>query len=170
MPRARNITCQLADLEPAGAGQLGREVDGGRLEHDVLRPDVQGGVRGGELHAELGQRPVAVVAPGRAEHLPQRREVGRVLDLELGVVDVHPLEPLRRRPDGGALPVDERDDPVVVRRVDDAAAAVAHGAALVDRPRVDDLDRLHVEAGVEDLHRRDHRVRHRDQVGLPALG
>ena len=82
LPRARNITCQL-HLEAVGAHELGGEVDGGRLEQHVLGPDVQRGIGRGQLDRELGQRPVAVVAAKRAEHLPQRRQVGGVHDLEL---------------------------------------------------------------------------------------
>ncbi len=68
-------------LEPIGARVRRREVDRRGLEDDVLRTEVERGVGRRELVGELRERPVPVGAPAGAEHLPQRREVGRVLDL-----------------------------------------------------------------------------------------
>ena len=65
-------------LEPVGAGKARGEVDRRGLEQDVLRSDVQRGIGRSQLDRELGKAPVAIVATGGAEHLPERRQVGRV--------------------------------------------------------------------------------------------
>ena len=98
-------------LEHLGADELGGHVDGGGLEDDVLRSDGQRGVGRGQLDRELGQHPMAVVAARGAERLPQRRQVGRVDDLELGLG--HLLEPLGRRADADTLSLGEGDDAVL---------------------------------------------------------
>ena len=53
------------------------------------------------LGGQLAEGPVAVVAARAAEHLPQRRKVGGVDDLDR--LDVHLPEPLGRHADDGAL-------------------------------------------------------------------
>ena len=138
-------------------------VDRGGLQDDVLWTDVQRGVGRRELDRELGERPVAVVAAGRAEDLPEGWEVGRVDDLEL--VLGHLLESLGQLADLRALPLGERDDPSVIVGVDDLRAAVAHPRACVQHLRLDDLDARDVARGIEDLARVDHRVRDGDEVG-----
>ena len=120
--------------------------------------------------AQLGKDPPAVVAPGGTEDLPERGEVGGVLDHDLVVLDVHPLESVRRRPDGGALPVDEGDEPVRVVGIDNAAAPVAQGPALTEEPGVSYLERLDVHGRIENLDGGDDRVRDRDEVRLAAFG
>src|SRR5215469_2426824 len=111
-------------LQQVGAGEPGGQVDRGGLEHDVLRPDVQRRVGRGELDGKLGQDPVAVAATGGAERLPQRRQAGRVDDLQL--VLVHFLQALRRGADPDPLALGERDDAAPVVGVDDLRPAVPH--------------------------------------------
>ena len=79
------------DLEPIGARVLRREVDRRRLEDDVLRTEMERGVGRRELVGELGEDPVPVGTAATAEDLPQRRQVGRVLDRHDRLV-VEPLE------------------------------------------------------------------------------
>ncbi|BBZ71007.1 hypothetical protein MPRS_21000 [Mycobacterium paraseoulense] len=45
LPRDMNMTCQLTDLQLSRAGDVGGEIDRRGLEDDVLRSDVQRGIR-----------------------------------------------------------------------------------------------------------------------------
>ena len=102
-----------------------REVDRRGLEDDVLRTQVERGVRRRELVGEHREGPVPVGAPAGAEHLPQRREARRVLDLHDRFV-VEPLESGGNVTDRRTLRLDEGDDAVVIVGVDDLGAAVVH--------------------------------------------
>ena len=51
--------------QPVGPNQLRSKLESCRLKHDELRPDMQRGVRRGELGSQLRQRPVAIVAAVR---------------------------------------------------------------------------------------------------------
>src|SRR5215207_1028239 len=154
-------------LQLVGAGELGREVDGGGLVDHELRADVQRGVGGRELGLQLPETPVAVGALAPPEDLPDRREIGRVLDVLDRVVLEHlvALDVGRHLADRRPLALDEREHAVVVVGVDDRRPPEVHAGADLERARVDHLDALHVVAVVEDLQRVDHRVGYDLEVG-----
>ena len=137
-------------------------VDGGGLEDDELRSDVQRGVGRGDLHREFRQAPVTVGPTVAAEHLPQRGQVGGVDHLER--IGLHALRPPGGVPMLTPWPSISASTRSGLIRIDDLRAAVAHLAPDLEFFG-DDLDAAHVAAGVEDLARVDDRVGHRDQVG-----
>ena len=108
--------------DPAAVGPTTSAAGRGRrLEDDELRPDVQGGV-GDEFDGKLGKRPMSIVAAACAEHLPQRREIGRVETRSIGFPSSRPSGRRRcRRPC-----LRSGDDPAGVVGIDDAGTAVAH--------------------------------------------
>ena len=124
---------------------------------------MQRGVGRCQLHLELAESPLAVVALERAERLPERRQVGRVLDDQL--VLGHLVEALGDGADARTLTFEVRDDAARVVGVDDARAAVAHAGAGMEHLGVDDLDARDVGPGIDDHARVDHRVGHRLQIG-----
>ena len=75
---------------------------------------------------------MAVGTLGCTERLPERRQIGRVLDHQFGARNIHFSKAFRRDTDDGALAFVEGDDSVGVLSVDDLASPVAHHPALVD--------------------------------------
>ena len=150
LPRARNITCDDVPWSRSVPAAPAATSNGGGLEDDELRADVQRGVGRGHLGRELRQHPVPVGPAGAAERLPQRRQVGGVDDLERDVL--HLLQPLGRNADADALPLGQRQHPARVVGVDDRRAAVGHLSSLLEHLGPD-LEALHVAARVEDLAR-----------------
>ena len=110
---------------------------------------------------------MAVVAAAGPEHLPERGEVGGVLDVHHCVV-VEALQPGRDVADRHALRLDQRDDPFVVVGVDDGRSPEPHGAAALQAFGVDDLDAAHAPRVVEHLDGVDHRVG--DHLEVRATG
>ena len=165
LPRARNMTCDETPCSRSVPATLAARSSAAVSRTTNCGPMCSAASGEASSTASSGSAQWPSSPAAGAEHLPQRRQVGRVDDVDgLGV---HQFQAFGRRADRDALALGQREHAAVVVGVDDPRAAVTHLPAVPQRLGKD-LDALDVMARIEDLRGMDDRVGHGGQVGHAA--